>query len=90
MAAPGPGPAAARDGNLAGISASNPDAGGGGEADAGTGVVRQWMSELASGTRPVAHGGGTVRAPGEAEVGLLTGMFPDIEREVVLGVLQRR
>ena len=56
----------------------------------GTGVVRQWMSELASGARPVAQGGGTVRAPSETEIAILTGMFPDIDREVVLGVLQRR
>ena len=56
----------------------------------GTGVVRQWMSEIASGARPVPQGGGTVRAPSEAEIGILTGMFPDIDREVVLGVLQRR
>ncbi|KAI0751069.1 hypothetical protein C8Q80DRAFT_1217935 [Daedaleopsis nitida] len=55
----------------------------------GTGVVRQWMSELANGARPVAQGGGTVRVPSESEITILTGMFPDIEREVVLGVLQR-
>ena len=56
----------------------------------GGGVVRQWMSELASGARPVAQNGATVRAPSEAEIAILTGMFPDLEREVVLGVLQRR
>ncbi|KAI0638461.1 hypothetical protein C8Q77DRAFT_1215258 [Trametes polyzona] len=56
----------------------------------GGGVVRQWMSELASGARPVPRGGGTVRAPSETEITILTGMFPDLEREVVLGVLQRR
>ncbi|KAI0375933.1 hypothetical protein BV20DRAFT_1032305 [Pilatotrama ljubarskyi] len=54
------------------------------------GMVRQWMSELASGARPVAGAAGTVRAPTEAEIGILTGMFPDLEREVILGVLQRR
>ena len=52
--------------------------------------MRQWMSELASGARPVAQNGATVRAPSEAEIAILTGMFPDLEREVVLGVLQRR
>ncbi|TFK94251.1 hypothetical protein K466DRAFT_580209 [Polyporus arcularius HHB13444] len=56
----------------------------------GSGMVRQWMSELASGVRPIAPGGGTVRAPSESEIAVLTGMFPDIDREVVLGVLQRR
>ncbi|RPD66887.1 hypothetical protein L226DRAFT_608168 [Lentinus tigrinus ALCF2SS1-7] len=55
----------------------------------GGNMVRQWMSELASGARPVAQGGGTVRAPSESEIAILTSMFPDIEREVVLGVLQR-
>ncbi|KAI0682129.1 hypothetical protein C8T65DRAFT_689400, partial [Cerioporus squamosus] len=55
----------------------------------GSGMVRQWMSELANGARPVAQGGGTVRAPSESEITILTGMFPDIDREVVLGVLQR-
>ncbi|EJF62338.1 hypothetical protein DICSQDRAFT_58224 [Dichomitus squalens LYAD-421 SS1] len=55
----------------------------------GGGMVRQWMSELASGARPVAQGGATVRAPSEGEVAILTGMFPDMDREVVLGVLQR-
>ena len=52
-------------------------------------MVRQWMSELASGARPVAQNGATVRAPSEAEIAILTGMFPDLERKVGLGVLQR-
>ncbi|KAI0353122.1 hypothetical protein OH77DRAFT_664574 [Trametes cingulata] len=56
----------------------------------GGGMVRQWMTELASGARPVAGAAGTVRAPTEAEIGTLTSMFPDLEREVILGVLQRR
>lgn len=56
----------------------------------GSGMVRQWMSELASGARPVAQGGGTVRAPSESEIAIMTGMFPDMDREAVLGVLQRR
>ncbi len=56
----------------------------------GSGMVRQWMTELASGARPVAQGGGTVRAPSESEIAILTGMFPDMDREAVLGVLQRR
>ena len=57
----------------------------------GSGMVRQWMSELASGARPaVAQGSGMVRAPSESEIGTLTDMFPDMDREAVLGVLQRR
>ncbi|KAI0331295.1 hypothetical protein GY45DRAFT_1249049 [Cubamyces sp. BRFM 1775] len=56
------------------------------------GTVRQWMTELGlgGGPRPVAGGAGTVRAPSESEINILTSMFPDLEREVVLGVLQRR
>ncbi|KAH9899579.1 hypothetical protein C8Q73DRAFT_638142 [Cubamyces lactineus] len=59
---------------------------------AGRTVMRQWMNELGIGVgpRPVAGGAGTVRAPSESEIGILTSMFPDLEREVILGVLQRR
>ncbi|KAL7282615.1 hypothetical protein ACG7TL_004087 [Trametes sanguinea] len=59
------------------------------ESSTGTGVVRQWWDEITSGARPVAGGAGTVRAPSETEIGTLTSMFPDLEREVILGVLQR-
>ncbi|OBZ70145.1 DSC E3 ubiquitin ligase complex subunit 2 [Grifola frondosa] len=59
------------------------------ESDATGGVVRQWMSELAGGARPSTGGVGTVRAPSESEIQILTGMFPDVGREVILGVLQR-
>ncbi|KAH9948805.1 hypothetical protein B0H21DRAFT_732126 [Amylocystis lapponica] len=52
-------------------------------------VMRQWMSELAGGARPSAGGVGTVRAPSESEIQMLVGMFPDVGREVILGVLQR-
>ncbi|KAI0939895.1 hypothetical protein AcW1_004766 [Taiwanofungus camphoratus] len=52
-------------------------------------VMRQWMSELTGGARPSAGGVGTVRAPSESEIQMLTGMFPDVGREVILGVLQR-
>ncbi|OCH94275.1 hypothetical protein OBBRIDRAFT_769970 [Obba rivulosa] len=54
------------------------------------GVMRQLMSELRGGARPNASGEGTVRAPSESEIQLLTAMFPDVGREVILGVLQRR
>ncbi|EMD40510.1 hypothetical protein CERSUDRAFT_111107 [Gelatoporia subvermispora B] len=53
------------------------------------GVMRQLMSELRGGTRPNASGEGTVRAPSESEIQILTAMFPDVGREVILGVLQR-
>ncbi|KAL6309787.1 hypothetical protein BKA93DRAFT_723014 [Sparassis latifolia] len=67
----------------AGGRASGPNAGTGG-------VMRQWMSEIAGSTQPSAGGGGTVRAPSEAEIQMLVGMFPDVGRDVILGVLQRR
>ena len=54
------------------------------------GVVRQWVSELAGAARPSGNGAGTVRVPSEAEIETLTAMFPDVGRDVVLGVLQRR
>jgi len=59
------------------------------EPRAAGGMVRQWMSELTGAARPAAAGGGTVRVPSDAEVQILTGMFPDIGRDAVLGVLQR-
>ena len=55
-----------------------------------SGLVRQWVTELAGAARPVAGTAGTVRVPGESEIQVLTGMFPDIGRDAILGVLQRR
>ena len=55
-----------------------------------TGVVRQWVSELAGAARPGAGGQGTVRVPTSEEIQTLTSMFPDVPRDVILGVLQRR
>lgn len=52
------------------------------------GVVRQWVSELTEVANP--NGRGDVRVPSEAEVHMLTSMFPDIGRDVILGTLQRR
>lgn len=54
------------------------------------GVVRQWVSELAGAARPNAGGEGTVRVPRDSEIDTLTAMFPDVGREVIVGVLQRR
>ncbi len=54
------------------------------------GLVRQWVTELAGAARPAAGGAGTVRVPSDAEIQVLTGMFPDIGRNEILGVLQRR
>ncbi|KAI0082497.1 hypothetical protein K474DRAFT_1611586 [Panus rudis PR-1116 ss-1] len=57
----------------------------GGQAD----VLRQWMSELRGATVPNVARQGNVRVPDSTEITLLTGMFPEMDREVVLGVLQR-
>jgi hypothetical protein len=54
------------------------------------GVVRQWVSELTGAATPQPSSEGIVRAPREEEIETLTAMFPDVEREVILGVLQRR
>ena len=52
------------------------------------GVVRQWVSELTEAANP--SGRGNVRVPSDSEVQMVTSMFPDIGRDVVLGALQRR
>lgn len=56
----------------------------------GSGMVRQWVTELAGAARPSSTAQGRVRVPSDEEIQLLTGMFPDVARDVVLGVLQRR
>ncbi|KAI0346896.1 hypothetical protein BDW22DRAFT_1351185 [Trametopsis cervina] len=55
------------------------------------GVVRQWVSELAGAANVDSRGGrgGAFRVPPEAEIQMLTIMFPDLGRDVLLGVLQR-
>ena len=53
-------------------------------------MVRQWMTELTGAARPTSTAQGTVRVPSDEEIQILTGMFPDVARDVVLGVLQRR
>lgn len=62
---------------------ANPD-----ESSNTPGVVRQWVSELRGAARPSA--GDNVRVPPEAEISLVSSMFPDLGRDVILGVLQRR
>lgn len=71
-------------------AAASEDGAAQGSNPGGRDVVRQWVSEFANDARPATTGGGTVRASSEGEIQILTGMFPDIDREVVLGVLQRR
>lgn len=70
-------------------SSSRSDDAPGSTGRSSSGVVRQWVSELTGAGRPSTTSEGTVRVPTDAEVQLLTGMFPDITREVVLGALQR-
>lgn len=63
--------------------ASNPaDAG-----ETGSSVVREWVNELTGRTE---HANAGIRVPTEAEISQLTSMFPDIQREVIIRVLQRR
>ncbi|KAI9000747.1 hypothetical protein BD414DRAFT_472621 [Trametes punicea] len=60
-----------------------------GSTSGGGGVVRQWMTMLASDARPMPRGAATVRAPSQSEISILSSMFPNLDREVILGVLQR-
>jgi len=49
-------------------------------------VMREWMDEL---TRR-DHSNVGLRVPAEAEIAHLTSIFPSLDREVVIGALQRR
>jgi hypothetical protein len=50
-------------------------------------VVREWVNEL---TGRAERAGTGMRVPPETEIAQLTSMFPDVQREVVVGTLQRR
>lgn len=50
-------------------------------------VMREWVDEL-TGRMDRANPG--IRIPNESEISQLTSMFPTVEREVVVGALQRR
>lgn len=50
-------------------------------------VMREWVDEL-TGRADRANAG--IRVPTESEINQLTSMFPTVEREVVVGALQRR
>ncbi|TFK25984.1 hypothetical protein FA15DRAFT_616764 [Coprinopsis marcescibilis] len=52
----------------------------------GGSVMREWVNELTGRSETASSG---VRAPSEAEISQLTTMFPDLDREVVIGALQR-
>jgi hypothetical protein len=53
----------------------------------GPSVVREWVDELTGRAERASTG---IRVPPEAEILQLTSMFPDVQREVVVGALQRR
>ena len=50
-------------------------------------VVREWVNELTGRTERENAG---IRVPSEAEISQLTNMFPDLQRQMVIGALQRR
>jgi len=50
-------------------------------------VVREWVNELTGRTERENAG---IRVPSEAEITQLTSMFPDLQRQTVVGALQRR
>jgi hypothetical protein len=53
----------------------------------GPSVVREWVDELTGRAERASTG---IRVPPEAEIVQLTSMFPDVQREVIVGALQRR
>jgi hypothetical protein len=63
------------------------DASAEGPAPPSTSVMREWVDELTGRTERANVG---LRVPAEAEITHLTSIFPSIEREVVVGALQRR
>jgi len=52
----------------------------------GTSVMREWVNELTGRTERASTG---LRVPNDAEIAQLTSMFPDVQREVIVGALQR-
>jgi hypothetical protein len=53
----------------------------------GPSVMREWVNEL---TGRVDRASTGIRVPTDAEISQLTSIFPDLQREVVVGALQRR
>jgi len=49
-------------------------------------VVREWVDEL---TGRAERENAGIRVPSEAEISQLTNMFPDLERQMVIGALQQ-
>ncbi|KAI0322502.1 hypothetical protein OF83DRAFT_735601 [Amylostereum chailletii] len=54
--------------------------------ETGTSVMREWVNELTGRTERASRG---LRVPSEAEIAQVTSMFPDLQRSVVVGALQR-
>lgn len=55
--------------------------------ETGTSVMREWVNELTGRTERENAG---IRVPSEAEITQITSMFPDVQRQAVIGALQRR
>lgn len=60
---------------------------GDGSSSTRSSVMREWVDELTGRTDRANSG---IRIPTESEISQLTNMFPTVEREVVVGALQRR
>lgn len=46
--------------------------------------MREWVNEL------TGRESAGIRVPSEAEIAQITSMFPDVQRQTVIGALQRR
>jgi hypothetical protein len=53
----------------------------------GGSVMREWVNEFTGRTERENAG---IRVPSEGEITQLTSMFPDLQRQTVIGALQRR
>ncbi len=53
----------------------------------GPSVMREWVNEL---TGRVDRASTGIRVPTEDEISQLTGIFPDLQRDVIVAALQRR
>lgn len=58
-----------------------------GTEETGGSVVREWVNELTGRNEQGTTG---VRVPSDAEITHLTTMFPNVQRGVIVGALQRR
>lgn len=60
---------------------------GGAAEQPGPSVMREWVNEL---TGRVDRASTGIRVPTEAEISQLVGIFPDLQRDVIVAALQRR